>query len=258
MTFDELVAQVILYTNREDLGWLSAGGDNQIPQILLSTTTAVHTQALFLKDVVESDIVFPIPNYYQNLDTTSLERYRSLYYIRKWDIQEGTMDPAGNLADSYGAFGNLYPYPVITPSNLIDPLTGQRISTAYQYKMLEIVDTKSMFDSYNLVKTDICYAAGTAIRIKSSTLLTVGKIGYYQYPSQDISNNGENWSSWVADTFPWAIIWNAVAMVFAAIGDVESAKSLLRPTNPRSGDPGGLAAQANTALLMANIELGGR
>lgn len=258
MTFNELVDQVILFTNRPDLGLVSSGGDGQIPQIVLSSTLAAHTSDMFLKDVVESDVVFTTPAYLQNLDSSSLVRFRSLYYFRKWDISEGTPDSAGNPALSYGAFGNNYLPPSPPQAWLVDPLTGSLIPSEQQFKMLTIIDTQSMFDSYQRERVDICYSAGSTIRMKSSTLLTVGKIGYFSYPDMDIANNGANFSSWIANDYPFAIIWNAVALISSAIGELETAKNLLRPANPRSGDPGGLATQAFTALKMGNIELGGR
>lgn len=258
MTFDQIVEQVILYTNRPDLTYESAGGDGQIPQIVLSTCTEVHTSDMFYKDIVESDVLFDTPAYLQNLDTTSLTRFRALSYFRKWDIAEGTMDSAGNMALSYGAFGNNYNPPALSPSTIIDPVTGAVISSSQQYRSLDIVDTKSMFDDYGLVKQDIIYAAGSLLRIKSSTLLSVGKIGYFSYPSMDISDNGTHWSDWIADSYPWAIIWSAVARVFSVTGNLDDARNLLRPANPRTGDPGGEATRAVAAIATGNIELGGR
>lgn len=258
MTFNELVANVILSTNRPDLDFVANGGDGQIPQIVLSTTLAVHSIDHFYKDIVESDILFDTPAYLQTLDTTTLTRFRSLAYFRKWDIAEG-IDGSGNLINGYGAYGNWqFPPPPPTPSNVSDLDGGTTLFQPLGTRMLDIVDTKSMFDSYGLVKPDICYSAGNTIRLKSSTLLSVGKIGYYSYPDLDISNNGANYSSWVANEYPYAIIWNAVAMVNSATGNLDAAKNLLRPGNSRTGDPGGLAFQAIEALKQGNIELGGR
>jgi hypothetical protein len=261
MNFVDIVNQVILYTNRPDLGFENVGGDGQIPQLVLSAAMNIHSLDFFWRDIVESDVLFPTTAYLQNLDTSILPRYRSLAYFRKWDLQEGMMDDAQNIATSYGAFGNYYPpvnYPPSSSPLPIDPITGVSVSYENQYKMLDIVDTRSMFDDYGLVRSDICYSAGNTLRIKSTTLLSMGKIGYYQYPSNDISNNGANWIDWIADSYPFAIIWQAVAMVLVVMGDTDGAKAILRPANPRTGDPGGVAAQAITALVAGNIEASAR
>jgi hypothetical protein len=220
---------------RPDLGFIADGGDNRAINAVLASTLAMHQVDNFWKDIVASDVVFDAGAYIQTLDRRTMPRFRSIAYFRKWDP----------------TFSAMQLNPTILP-----PIVNSDLAL----KHLEIVDlgTGGIFDSYGSERQDVCYAAGDTIFIKSSTLLTQGKIGYYARPHLDIENSGVAYNSWIAREHPWAIIYHAEAALFTTTGDLDRARELVRPAIPARDDPGGLVAQAIAALKMDNIELGGR
>lgn len=74
-------------------------------------------------------------------------------------------------------------------------------------------------DRYNVQKENICYLAGDMIEIRSNTEDTYMLLGAYLHP--DITTAG--FSSWIADEHPYAIIYDAAASIFKAIGQDEKA-----------------------------------
>lgn len=83
------------------------------------------------------------------------------------------------------------------------------------------VVTENIFDDYGIEKPDIWYAAGGFIQLRSSTLESVYLAGMYLNP--DVTN--ANYNSWIAMDHPFAIIYEAAATVFKAIGKDEEAAS---------------------------------
>lgn len=81
-------------------------------------------------------------------------------------------------------------------------------------KFLEVITPALILDKYNTVREDVCYAAGELIQIKSSTSLQYILFGCYVNP--DITETGYN--SWIALDHPYAIIFEAAATVYKAIG----------------------------------------
>lgn len=79
---------------------------------------------------------------------------------------------------------------------------------------LEVITPTTALDKYGSVKEDVCYAAGEVIQIKSSTQLQYILFGCYVNP--DITESGYN--SWIALDNPYAIIFEAAATVYKAIG----------------------------------------
>lgn len=80
-----------------------------------------------------------------------------------------------------------------------------------------LVQPESILDEYSRERSDVCYAAGDSIEIKSSTAFQYGVLGYYENP--DISLTG--YSSWIALDHPFAIITMAAERVFKMIGKSE-------------------------------------
>lgn len=78
---------------------------------------------------------------------------------------------------------------------------------------------EGVLDEYGSEKTDIFYMAGAFMQIKSSTAIKDYLLGYYRHP--DITPGGFN--SWVAEECPFAIVFDAAATVFKAIGKDEEA-----------------------------------
>lgn len=84
---------------------------------------------------------------------------------------------------------------------------------------LELILPEMVLDRYNIQKTDICYTAGAYIQINSSTQEQNYLLGCYLQP--DITDL--TYTSWVAIDHPYAIVFDAAATVFKAIGKDEEA-----------------------------------
>lgn len=93
------------------------------------------------------------------------------------------------------------------------------ITTNTPGTVLGIVLPMNVFDDYQIQKQDVCYVAGDVININSCTLEQNYLLGCYLNPI--IASSG--YKSWVADDHPYAIIFDAAATVFKAIGKDEEA-----------------------------------
>jgi len=88
-------------------------------------------------------------------------------------------------------------------------------------RMLKIISPDELFDGYKIQKADICYVAGAYIQINSSTPEQTYLLGCYLNPV--VTDTGYN--SWIALDHPYAIVYDAAATVFKAVGkDEESAQ----------------------------------
>lgn len=86
-------------------------------------------------------------------------------------------------------------------------------------KILDLIVPENVLDRYQVQKTDIYYVAGSYLNINSSTKEQVYLLGCYLNP--DITVDGYN--SWIAEDHPYAIVFDAAATVFKAIGKDEEA-----------------------------------
>lgn len=91
--------------------------------------------------------------------------------------------------------------------------------TAGPGDFLTYLEPEKVIDTYGDSRTDIYYVAGANIQIRSSDLLQFILVGIYTNP--DITSTGFN--SWIADDHPFAIIYEAAALVFKTIGYDEQA-----------------------------------
>lgn len=80
-----------------------------------------------------------------------------------------------------------------------------------------VVQPESVLDLYGTDRTDVCYAAGASIEMKSSTQFQYCVLGYYANPI--ITSGG--YDSWIAMDHPYAIILEAAEKVFKMIGKTE-------------------------------------
>lgn len=81
-------------------------------------------------------------------------------------------------------------------------------------EMLTVLTPDSLLDSYSKNKENVCYLAGQEIKIRSSTACTHYLLGCYIHPNV----TADEYSSWIADEQPAAIIYEAAAIVFKTIG----------------------------------------
>lgn len=213
MTLNELIAQVYIKTNRPDL-------EEQTRQAIVSSTLAMHTMDSFYKDIVTARLVFENANYIQLVDTTEFERWRSLSYFRK------------NNPD-FDAYQQ-------------NPLTLPVQDYYNRTKFMQVLTPDDILDSYGIEKVDVFYQAGTSIYMKSSTSLRFGLLGFYQYPNVSIEDDGANFSSWIADEYPFSIIYDATSNILQSIGMTDAARKYDQPEV-------GLVAVQKKILIMNNI-----
>lgn len=222
MTFDEIVAAVIIDTTRPDMGPVlpfttdmltyPGGGDNRIPARVAAVTLALHSMDFFYKDIQTSMISFPVPAYILTLDTRLMPRFRSLSYLRKFDIsmEQFQLNPLLQppLYDSLG--NSISP----TELNLLEVLTNPN----------------DIFDSYHAERTDVCYQVGSNIQIKSSNPLAQALVGWYAYPNLDWQHS--LYSSWIADEYGQAVVDATVSSIFSTVGKQEQSRKY---DDPRTG-----------------------
>ncbi len=88
-------------------------------------------------------------------------------------------------------------------------------------KFLGIVTPDSVLDSYQVNKENVCYIAGTELQIRTLTAQQYFLLGCYIHP--DVTVDG--YTSWAALEYPFAIVYEASAIVSKAIGNLDDANS---------------------------------
>jgi len=170
MTFDELVAEVYLLTNRPDLV-------TQTKSAIKAATLKAHKSDFYSKDIFETGVEFDTADFRQSLDYISLlSNFRAIKYLR---IVTDQNDDSGAL--------------------------------------IEIVTPEETLDSYNLNRSNIAYVAGRVLEIRSATSFSKCLLGCYVIPVL----READYLSWVAEQFPFVIIYEAVRVIFATIGQLE-------------------------------------
>lgn len=112
-----------------------------------------------------------------------------------------------------------------------------------QGKFFDIITPDEVLDADKIVRDDVCYVAGIMLQIRSSTQFQYGILGVYRNP--DITTLG--WNSWIALDHPYAIVFEAAATVFKAIGQTEQFNAYTA-----------LAADQLALVRTSNIESVGR
>ncbi len=116
-------------------------------------------------------------------------------------------------------------------------------------KFFTIIVPDEVLDSYGINRTDIAYIAGRIIQIRSSVEFQFGLLGAYVSP---IVTPDANYLSWVAEQFPYAIIYEAVRVITRATGSLEESnafqKLLKRDPDDLSSPPGEYDLLLSSAL----------
>ena len=86
-------------------------------------------------------------------------------------------------------------------------------------KFLNLIVPENVLDRYTIEKTNIYYVAGAYLNLRSDTQEQYYLLGCYVNP--DVTTTGFN--SWIAQDHPYAIVFDAAATVFKAIGKDEEA-----------------------------------
>lgn len=113
-------------------------------------------------------------------------------------------------------------------------------STGIEQGLLyNIIVPESVLDQYGVNQENVCYVAGTYLHVRSSTTLQYAILGCYQNP--DITELGFN--SWIAVDHPYAIVFEAAALIFKMIGDTEKFAAYTQ-----------LAAMQAAELKLSNVQ----
>ena len=84
---------------------------------------------------------------------------------------------------------------------------------------LTYIPPEKVVDEFGADRQDIFYVAGSNIQIRSSTQFQYALLGCYLNP--DVTEVG--YSSWIANDYPMAIIYEAAAIIYKSIGFDEQA-----------------------------------
>lgn len=238
MNLSELIQAVYTETNRPDLV-------ERTLQAVLASTRTIHTIEYFPRDITAAQVKFDTTAFIQSIDLDVLPRFRKLSYFRKNDPSFASFQQNPNVLPPIFYNGGSPQYPIWQMTNAIECITPDDI-----------------FDSYNYQKTDVCYLAGRSILVKSSTPLNWGLIGWYQGPAADpyTADGGltyPRYVSWIAQQYPFAIVYKAAATIFASTGNNEMSNKYDRPPNPSNmNDRGGLAQEQIGIIISDNLLLG--
>lgn len=192
MTFDELLEEVYIKTNRPDL-------EAETKSAVKAATLKAHRSDYFSKDIYETGVEFNDANYRQALDyATLITNFRAFKYFRR--VENATDD-------------NGIPMEILTPEALLD--------------------------SYGIAKTDIAYVAGRVLELRASVSFKYGLLGVYVLPIV----TEDKYSSWIAELYPYAIVYEAARVVFRVIGQLEESNGMAQ-----------LMAEEYSELSASNIQ----
>lgn len=231
MNFSELVSETCKEVNRPDFTFESEGGSGDAVSAVAASIITLHLRQQYWRDIVTLQAVFDTEGYLQTVDLDMFPRFRQIKYVRKWD-------------DSYLA-------------SQINPLTQPPAnSLAAPLGFLEEISPAVIFDMYGYERTNVWYAAGSNLYIKSSSSFKKALIGYYSYPAMEPGPDGKyaGLNSWIASTYPYAVIYAAASKLFVTIGQQDTSRKYDRPSGP--GDEGGLVQQQIIIIDRNNIVAG--
>lgn len=104
---------------------------------------------------------------------------------------------------------------------------------------ITLLSVEQALDAYGTERQDSAYLAGDNLQINSSTTLRYARVGWYENP--DVTQAG--YSSWIADSHPFLIVYAAAARIFRSIGRQEEAAAYRA-----------LAQEETVALNVSNIQ----
>lgn len=93
----------------------------------------------------------------------------------------------------------------------------------YPKDFLQHIQIEAALDHYGYTKTNVFYMAGQFLQIRGTAEVTKVLFGAYQHP---LVTPKESLVSWIADEYPWAIIFEAARTLFLQIGYQEQSSSM--------------------------------
>jgi hypothetical protein len=90
---------------------------------------------------------------------------------------------------------------------------------------LKRLDPRAVLDQFGVQKNNVYYEAGRVMQINTLEQVQYFLLAIYQNP--DVATG--TYTSWIADSYPYAIIFDAAATVFKSVGfgDMEASMRLL-------------------------------
>lgn len=85
----------------------------------------------------------------------------------------------------------------------------------------EIVAADNVLDSYNCNRTQIAYVAGRVLEIRADVEFQFALLGAYVSPVVRVGA----YDSWVAEQFPFAIIYEVCRIIFRMVGQIEESNA---------------------------------
>lgn len=89
-------------------------------------------------------------------------------------------------------------------------------------EFLEPIQIEAAIDGYGYERTNVFYMAGSLLQIRANRGILRVLFGAYKYP---VVTPVEAYSSWIAEDFPWAIIYEAARTVYRSISMQEEANA---------------------------------
>jgi len=132
-----------------------------------------------------------------------------------------------DLFETNFAFGakdtvyTLYPetliprYRVVKYLNAIDPVTG------FTIQPMKKIDVGQFLDGYNYIRDNSFYQAGNTLKIRVSAQYDTYGIGCFLFPDTTLTV-----PSWIADQYPFAILYEAARTMYKIIGKADESRSM--------------------------------
>jgi hypothetical protein len=94
-------------------------------------------------------------------------------------------------------------------------------------KFLVPIQVENSVDAYQFIKTDVFYQAGQLMQMRGANPLNIVLFGAYLHPTITPANA---YCSWIANEMPFAIIYEAVRVIFKSIGFDQQSQEMDRLT----------------------------
>lgn len=93
----------------------------------------------------------------------------------------------------------------------------------YAKEFLEHIQIEAALDNYGHIRTNVFYMAGAFLQIRGTQPVEKVLFGAYQHP---LVTPSENLNSWIADEYPWAIVYEAARTIFLQVGYQEQSRAM--------------------------------
>ena len=157
------------------------------------------------------DLVADIPLHLKN---ALIKAHTADYWLR--DMFETNFvfgAPAANYSLDYKSI--IPRFRTIKYLTTIYPITGATV------RILNNIPVEQFVDRYKYIKDYVYYVAGNNIKIRVSDSAINFGIGCFLYPDTTLAT-----PSWIADEFPYAIVYEAVRTLFKVIGRDDESRAM--------------------------------